>query len=136
MNGIDLMLQQVASLDKAKTDKALTEIQDHKDEALARLKGLYPALFSDPNIVTAVACAREWTNSICVILNDQYGLIVQGTSCGLTPSLFKVKPGQNYSVDPWVDLPVRRPSYLLKEGMTADDHAIKFKEMINYLEAN
>ena len=132
MNGIDLMRQQVAMIDKEATDKAFDKIQGKKDEALKRLQRFYPALFSDPNIVTGIACDRHW-NSVCVIVNDQYALAVQGTADGLVISMFKVTPGQNYSIDPWVDLPVRRPSYLLQEGMTERDHAIKFVEMLKYL---
>ena len=135
MNGIDLMRQQVAMIDKETTDKAFDKIQKQKDEALNRLRSFYPALMSDPNIVTGIACARDW-HSVCVILNDQYGWVAQGSSNGLVISMFHVTPGENYSIDPWVTLPVRRQSYLLKEGMTDRDHAIEFNKMLTYLEAN
>jgi len=135
VNGIDLMRQQVAMIDKETTGKAFATIEKQKAQTLAWLKSFYPALFSDPDIVTGMACARHW-NSICVILKDEYGLVVQGTGDGLVISMIKVKPGENYSIDPWIDLPVRRQSYLIKEGMTVRDHAIEFNRMLTYLKAN
>jgi hypothetical protein len=135
MNGIDLMRQQVAMIEQEATDKAFAMIQKKKDEALERLQNFYPAMMADPNIVTGIACARDW-HSVCVILNDQYGWVAQGSAGGLVISMFHVTPGENYSIDPWVTLPVRRPSYLLREGMTDRDHAIEFNKMLTDLEAN
>jgi hypothetical protein len=87
-------------------------------QATARLRGAEDALQRARAALMSVATT---------------GASVQGTADGLVISMFKVTPGQNYSLDPWVDLPVRRPSYLLQEGMTDRDHAIKFVEMLKYL---